>query len=79
MFVTNGVAVSSGETTPGVVHVPRAEAADLAFMRCAVYGDRPPGGYSDGGQPGGALPLPRAFTRNPPGTPRAGLRGQAQP
>ena len=70
MFVTNGVAVSSGEQTPGVVHVPPAEAADLAHMRYAVYGEKPPDGYS-----GDALRLLRAFTRYPPGTPRAGLRG----
>jgi hypothetical protein len=69
MFVTNAVAVSSGEPTPGVMHVPSQEAADLVFIRHAVYGEVPPRGFA-----GDALPLPRTFTRNLPGTPKGGLR-----
>jgi hypothetical protein len=74
MHVNVGVAVSSGEPTPGVVHVPPQEAADLHYMRLAVYGDQPPRGYADGGQPGGAMALPRTFSRNLPATPKGGLR-----
>ncbi len=49
VYVTNAVRVSSGERTPGVVHVPPEEAGRLVGARHAVWGDRPPRGYADGG------------------------------
>ncbi|MGH3218965.1 MAG: hypothetical protein ACRDPY_09705 [Streptosporangiaceae bacterium] len=49
VYVTVGVRVSTGEHTPGVVHVPRDEAALLIRERRGVPGERAPKGYEDGG------------------------------
>jgi hypothetical protein len=46
VFVTNGVRVSTGERTPGLVHVPPAEAGALIAARVAVAGEKPPQGWS---------------------------------
>lgn len=47
--VTNAIRVSSGEQTPGVVHVPAAEASWIQANRHGILGDRWPRGYADGG------------------------------
>lgn len=43
---------TSGGNGPGVVKVPREEAAELVRRRCGVSGERPPRGYEDGGADG---------------------------
>jgi hypothetical protein len=48
IFLTNGVNSSAG-AGPGPRTVPADEAARLVARRHAVYGDRPPRGYRDGG------------------------------
>ena len=49
VFVTVGIRVSSCERTPGVVRVPRAEAARIVSARHGVAGEQAPRGYLDGG------------------------------
>jgi hypothetical protein len=48
VFVINGVRVSTGEETPGLVHVPPAEAGALVAARVAVHGENPPRGWNLG-------------------------------
>jgi hypothetical protein len=48
VFLTVGVRTSGGPG-PGVVRVPRDEAARLVAARHGVPGERPPRGYEDGG------------------------------
>jgi hypothetical protein len=45
VFVINAVRVSTGETTPGLVHLPPAEAGALVTARLAVHGEQPPIGW----------------------------------
>jgi hypothetical protein len=52
VFVTVGVRVSSGVRTPGVVHLPREEAARIVASRHGVSGERAPRGFLDGGADG---------------------------
>jgi hypothetical protein len=61
VFLTVGVRTSGGNG-PGVVRVPRDEAARLVAARHGVSGERPPKGYMDGGVDGrgiGAM-MPRS-------------------
>jgi hypothetical protein len=64
VFLTNAVRTSAGPD-PGYKRVPPGEAAALVGNRRAVYGDRAPRGFSDGGaQPGdGARMMPGGTTR----------------
>jgi hypothetical protein len=52
VFVTVGIRVSTGERTPGVVHVPPGEAGRIVADRHGVHGERAPRGYEDGGADG---------------------------
>lgn len=51
VFVTTGIRTSGG-AGPGVVRVPRDEAARIVAGRHGVPGERPPRGYADGGADG---------------------------
>lgn len=51
VYLTVGVRTSGGPG-PGVVRVPREEAARLVAARHGVAGERPPRGYDDGGADG---------------------------
>jgi hypothetical protein len=51
VFVTTGIRTSGG-AGPGVVRVPRDEAARIVAARHGVAGERPPRGYEDGGADG---------------------------
>jgi hypothetical protein len=51
VFLTVGVRTSGG-IGPGVVRVPRIEAARIVAARHGVAGERPPRGYEDGGADG---------------------------
>ena len=51
VFLTVGVRTSGGPG-PGVVRVPCDEAARIVAARHGVPGERPPGGYEDGGAGG---------------------------
>ncbi len=52
VFVVVAVRVSTGEQTPGLVHVPRNEAVQIVASRHGVPGEQPPRGYADGGADG---------------------------
>jgi hypothetical protein len=52
VFVTTAIRVSSGERTPGVVHVPPGEAGRIVADRHGVLGERAPRGFEDGGADG---------------------------
>jgi hypothetical protein len=51
VFLTVGVRTSGGNG-PGVVRVPRDEAARIVAARHGVSGERPPRGFEDGGADG---------------------------
>lgn len=51
VFLTVGVRTSGGNG-PGVVHVPRDEAARIVAARHGVTGEQPPRGFLDGGADG---------------------------
>lgn len=51
VFLTVAVRTSGGPG-PGVVRVPRDEAARIVAARHGVSGERPPRGYEDGGADG---------------------------
>jgi hypothetical protein len=51
VYLTVAVRTSAGPG-PGVVRVPRDEAARLVAARHGVSGERPPKGYEDGGVDG---------------------------
>ena len=51
VFLVNGTRTSAG-CGPGPLTLPAAEAGRLVAARLAVYGDRPPRNFADGGQPG---------------------------
>lgn len=60
VFATNAVRTPAGPSGPGVLRLPPAEAARLVAERRAVYGDKPPRGFNDGGaRPAQACMLPR--------------------
>lgn len=48
VFLTVAVRTSGGNG-PGVVRVPRDEAARITAARHGIAGERPPKGYEDGG------------------------------
>lgn len=48
VYLTVGVRTSGGNG-PGVVHLPREEAARVVAARHGVPGEQPPRGYADGG------------------------------
>ncbi len=56
VYATVAVRTSAGPG-PGVLELPAAEANRLIGMRYAVYGDRPPRNFLDGGQPGPVTPV----------------------
>ena len=45
VYVTNAIRVSTGEPTPGVVHLPAGEAQSVIARRLGWPGDRPPRGW----------------------------------
>lgn len=51
VFVTTGIRTSGGPG-PGVVRVPRDEAARIVAARHGVSGEQPPRGFEDGGADG---------------------------
>lgn len=51
VYLTVGVRTSGGNG-PGVVRVPREEAARIVTARHGVAGEQPPRGYADGGADG---------------------------
>ncbi len=51
IFATVAVRTSQG-SGPGVLELPRDEAARMVADRHAVYGSQPPRGFSDGGADG---------------------------
>jgi hypothetical protein len=51
VFLTVGVRTSGG-AGPGVVRVPRDEAARIVVARHGVSGEHPPRGFEDGGTDG---------------------------
>jgi hypothetical protein len=54
VYLTVGVRTSGG-TGPGVVHVPREEAARIVASRHGIAGDRAPRGFEDGGADGSMI------------------------
>jgi hypothetical protein len=51
VFLVNATRTSTGQSGPGPLELPAAEAAWLCKNKLAVYGSEPPRGYSDGGAP----------------------------
>ena len=65
VFVTTGIRTSGG-AGPGVVRVPRDEAARIVASRHGIAGEQAPRGFLDGGADGRVIGRPVPLGRDSP-------------